>query len=276
MQNQVVEALSRTKFVVESNKSTDDIKDAVQHAWHQQGLKKLYDQKIQTKTLFMTKNPKIEKILQDENISPEIKNELEREFGKKYSTIKNASNALNSCRHLNEKYHKISEQDLCLHFKNIEEYILDLEDPSYIERKDVLSDILQKINIKPVSSDSSGQKPSDKEQAFVFNLLKDNLKNYFLSKLESPSWFQPLFDKNMLKHSKEFNEEIKADIYSWDALPYLSRMASIIPEKVFALIEPLVNAIKDASIESPWLVKVIVLSISVLITAFVRWYFAML
>lgn len=262
LQNQVVEALSRTKFVVESNKSTDDIKDAVQHAWHQQGLKKLYDQKIQTKTLFMTKNPKIEKILQDENISPEIKNELEREFGKKYSTIKNASNALNSCRHLNEKYHKISEQDLCLHFKNIEEYILDLEDPSYIERKDVLSDILQKINIKPVSSDSSWQKPSDKEQAFVFNLLKDNLKNYFLSKLESPSWFQPLFDKNMLKHSKEFNEEIKADIYSWDALPYLSRMASIIPEKVFALIEPLVNAIKDASIESPWLVKVIVLSIA--------------
>ena len=261
LKKQVIEAISNVRFVIESNKTADEIKKVVQHTWNQ-GLKALYNQKIQTKTLFMTRNPKIEKILQDENISSETKNELEREFSKKYSTIENASNALNSCRHLNEKYHKISEQDLCLHFKNIEEYILDLEDPSYIERKDVLSEILQKINDKTSALDSPWKKPSEEKQSFVFNLLNDNLKNYFLSKLESSSWFRPLLDKNMLDYSKEYNEEIKADIYSWDALPYLSRMASIIPEQVFALIEPLVNAIKDASIESPWLVKVIVLSIA--------------
>lgn len=261
LKKQVVEAISNVRFVIESNKTADEIKKVVQHTWNQ-GLKALYNQKIQTKTLFMTRNPKIEKILQDENISPEIKNELEREFSKKYSTIENASNALNSCRHLNEKYHKISEQDLCLHFKNIEEYILDLEDPSYIERKDVLSEILQKINDKTSALDSPWKKPSEEKQSFVFNLLKDNLKNYFLSKLESPSWFQPLLDKNMLDYSKEYNEEIKADIYSWDALPYLSKMTPIIPEQVFALIEPLLNEMNNSTIESSWLVRVIVLSIA--------------
>lgn len=257
LKKQLIEAISNVRFVVESNKTADEIKKVVQHTWNQ-GLKGLYDQKTQTKTLFMTKNPKFEKILQDENISPETKNKLEYEFGKKYTTIKNASNALNSCRHINEQYNTIPEQELCTHFTNIEEYLLELEDPSYIERKDILSDSLQKINAKTTTP----EEPSEKEILFVFKLLKDNLKTYFLSKLENPSWFQTLFDGGMLEYSKEYNEELKDEIYSWDALPYLSKMASVIPEQVFDFMEPLINKINDVSIESPWLVKVIILSVA--------------
>ena len=258
---QVIEALSKIKFVVESNKSTDDIKDAVQHAWHQ-GLKNLYDQKTKTKTLFMDKNPKFEHILTDETVPETIKRDLQKQLAQKQANFSAAKKSLNKCRHLNITFHKISEEELKKHFRNIEDYILDLDDPTYIERKDILNDILQKTNVKTAAPDYSWKKPSEKELSFVFKLLKDNLKNYFLSHLENPLWFQALLDKNMLKHSKEFNEEIKADIYSWDALPYLSKMASIIPEQVFALIEPLINKINDVSIESPWLVKVIVLSIA--------------
>lgn len=108
----------------------------------------------------------------------------------------------------------------------------------------------------------SWKQPTPEQVCFVTNSMKGNLKSYFLSRLENPLWFQPLYDEHLLDFSKKYADEIQDYIYSWDALPYLSRMASIIPEQVFALIEPLVNAIKDASIESPWLVKVIVLSIA--------------
>lgn len=90
-------------------------------------------------------------MMKDETVVQEKKQQIKQEFEKKAQKInfaKRGDDSLNSCRHLNIRFHKISDSEFVNHISNIENYILELDSPLYLERKEVLDGILESANTK--------------------------------------------------------------------------------------------------------------------------------
>ena len=150
LKGQLFDALKTVDFVKESEKTDSDINKIITSLWNQ-GLKKLYDEKVKMRALYMDRNPIFERMMKDETVVQEKKQQIKREFEKKAEKInfaKRGDNSLNSCRHLNIKFHKISDSEFGNHISNIENYILELDNPLYLEKKEVLDGILESANTK--------------------------------------------------------------------------------------------------------------------------------
>ena len=150
LKGQLFDALKTIDFVKESEKTDSDIKKIITSSWNQ-GLKKLYDEKVKMRALYMDRNPTFERMMKDETVSQEKKQQIKQEFEKKAQEInfaKRGDDSLNSCRHLNIRFHKISDSEFVNHIINIENYILELDSPLYLERKEVLDGILESTNTK--------------------------------------------------------------------------------------------------------------------------------
>jgi len=150
LKGQVFDALKMVDFVKESEKSDSDIKNVITSLWNKD-FKKLYDEKAKMRALYMDRNPLFERIMKDDTVAREKRLQIKQEFEKKVQKINSAKrgdDSLNSCRHLNIKFHKISDSEFVNHIRNIENYILELDSPLYLEKKEVLDGILESTNTK--------------------------------------------------------------------------------------------------------------------------------
>lgn len=147
---QLLNALKTVEFIKESKKSDSDIEKIITSSWNQ-GFKQLYDEQAKIRELFMDRNPAFERMIKDEAVPKEKKNQLQQELSHKIDKVnaaKRGKNSLHSCRHLNIKFHTISDSEFMGHIKNIENYILELDSPQYLEKKEVLDGILESANSK--------------------------------------------------------------------------------------------------------------------------------
>lgn len=147
LKEQLVPAISSVEFVRYSNKKEKDIRSVIDSCWNR-GLKQLYDEQKKIQELFMERNPAFERAIKDDDIPQEQKVRMKKEFGIKISKMQKADKALNSCRHLNINFHTIAEEEFRTHIANIENYILELDSPLYLEKKEVLDGILESANTK--------------------------------------------------------------------------------------------------------------------------------
>ncbi|MCA6072838.1 MAG: hypothetical protein LE178_04810, partial [Endomicrobium sp.] len=169
---------------------------------------------------------------------PKIK---EDELNLMINNVKKARNDFHDRRHWNKT--KSSTVDYDNSIGHIEKFILALKNKPYVEQKEILDDILPKINESPC------QKPTEGEIKRVTDNLKGNLKRYFFSKLENFEWTQPLKEKNLLYFSRATGE--------WDALPYLIKAVPEKPDEVLDIIEPfLADLSKDNNINVRILLQV--------------------
>ena len=150
LKRQLFDALKAVNFVKESEKTDSEIQQIITSSWNQ-GLKKLYNEKAKMCALYMDRNPIFERMMKDEAVAQERRQQIKKEFDEKVQKIsfaKRGSDSLNSCRHLNIKFHKISDSEFVNHISNIENYILELDSPLYLEKKEVLDGILESTNTK--------------------------------------------------------------------------------------------------------------------------------
>jgi hypothetical protein len=134
--------------------------------------------------------------------------------------------------------HGKPDDDIFKYITDIENFLICFEQ-LYIDNKRILDNILAKADESPY------QKPTEDEIKKTIDNMKGNLKQYFLSKLENPEWIQPLKEKNLLYFCKS-SDKNGNNIITWDALPYLIKVAPEKPDEVLGVINPfLIDLSKD-------------------------------
>lgn len=146
MKSQLLEAIKTIEFVKQGQSNDEEIKKIVDTKDIWAKFKALRNERSQLSETLLSMNPKLALKIESSNID-------EREKAREYldtfiKSVKDAKGAIESLRHFNKKFHTISDEELFNNIQTIENYIKQLEQPQYLESKEVLDVILEETNTK--------------------------------------------------------------------------------------------------------------------------------
>ncbi len=146
MKSQVLEAIKTIEFVKLGQSNDEEIKKMLgtRDVW--KAFKALRNEKAQLSETLLSMNPR--RALKIESSNKEEREKSREDLDAFIENVKNAKGGMEGLRHFNEKFHTLSEEELLNNIQTIENYIKQLEQPQYLESKEVLDDILEETNTK--------------------------------------------------------------------------------------------------------------------------------
>ncbi|MBR1605606.1 MAG: hypothetical protein IJ660_05825 [Alphaproteobacteria bacterium] len=146
MKSQVVVAIKTIDFVKKGQLSDEEIEKFVNDRDNWQKFKSLQNEKAKLSETLLSKNPKL--ALKIESSDKNEREKTREDLQTFIENVKKAKRIIDSLRHFNKRFHTISNEDLLNNIQIIESYIKQLEQPQYMEVKEVLDDILEETNTK--------------------------------------------------------------------------------------------------------------------------------
>ncbi len=142
LKQQVFTALKSAEFIRNSESKNERIEHVVNEIWEK--IKPLNNETSKLKTMFIDKNPKQKKDLLFSDI--ETRKKTQKNIDDVIQQVLTAKGNLDKRRHFNKKFSIIPNEQLIENVTILENYILQLEDPTYIKQKGMLDEILETAN----------------------------------------------------------------------------------------------------------------------------------
>lgn len=142
LKNQVLKGLQSVEFIKNSEKTEDEIFDVINKAWDK--IKSLNNEKAKLKKLFVDRNIRKQKELMFSD--PIGRKEIENNINSVINHVLSAKGVIDKLRHCGKNFYTISTEQLYEKVDILENYILQLEDPTYIKQKEMLDEILETTN----------------------------------------------------------------------------------------------------------------------------------
>ncbi len=143
---QFTRAIESVDFIQNCGFSSQEIDKTVNEIWDK--AKKFGNEAGKLKTALIDKNPRWAQQLKDEKISPNEKEQVQRDINKIIEKVLDSKHKINKTRHFNETFYTIAPEDFTKHIETIESYILKLGQPLFEENMRVIDDILEEANAK--------------------------------------------------------------------------------------------------------------------------------
>lgn len=142
LKNQVLKGLQSVEFIQNSEKTETEIFDVINIVWDK--IKSLNNEKAKLKKLFIDRNLQNQKELLFSNSNG--RREIENNINSVICQVLSAKGVIDKLRHCGKNFYTISTEQLCEKIDILENYILQLEDPTYIKQKEMLDEILETAN----------------------------------------------------------------------------------------------------------------------------------
>ena len=142
LKQQVFTALKSSEFIRNSGSTNEHIGHVVNEIWEK--IKPLNNETSKLKTMFIDKNPKQKKDLLFSDV--ETRRKTQKDIDNIIQQVLTAKGNLDKRRHFNKKFSIIPNEQLIENVTILENYILQLEDPTYIKQKEMLDEILETAN----------------------------------------------------------------------------------------------------------------------------------
>lgn len=144
IKTQALEAIKAIDFVKQGRCSEKKIANVLDEIWDK--LKSLQNERAKLFETLLSKNPKL--ALKIESNDSNEKNDTLERLNSLVSDVQTVKSDIDKLRHFNGKFHTITDEKFINNIKILENYIKQLEQPQYLEAKEVLDVILEETNTK--------------------------------------------------------------------------------------------------------------------------------
>lgn len=144
IKTQALEAIKAIDFVKQGKCSEKKIANVLDEIWNK--LKSLQNERAKLFETLLSRNPKL--ALKIDSTDKGEKDKILEHLGSIITSVQTAKNNIDKLRHFDKEFYTISEEQFFNYIKVLEDFIKQLEQPQYMEVKEVLDDILEETNTK--------------------------------------------------------------------------------------------------------------------------------